>query len=77
MLELIRTMVLSIGVASYVQDVGRLTDEVARATSSGYVRGSRAASFSTCWIDRVSRCVLRLGLVRTNGSVLVLVMILV
>src|SRR5579862_9742994 len=46
-LELVRTMVLSIGVASYVQDVGRLTNEVARVTSLGYVRGSRAASFST------------------------------
>ena len=32
---------------------------------------------SRCWINRVSRCILRLGPVRTNGSVLLLVMILV
>src|SRR5579862_8710298 len=33
-LERVRTMVRSIEVANYVQDVGRLTDKVARATSS-------------------------------------------
>ena len=57
MLEQVRMMVWSIGVANYVQDVGRLTDEVARATSSGYVRGSRAASFST--VRLVARASLR------------------
>src|SRR5579862_1137519 len=55
--ELVRTMVRSIGVTSYVQDVGRLTNKVARATSSGYVRGSRAASFSTVRLmARASSC---------------------
>src|SRR5579862_915984 len=46
-LELVRTMVRFIEVTSYVQDIGRLTDEVAKVTSSSYVRGSRAASFNT------------------------------
>src|SRR5579862_7677190 len=50
-------MVRSIGVTSYVQDVSRLTDEVARVTSSGYVRGSRATSFSTVrLVARASSC---------------------
>ena len=40
-------MMESIRRASYIYEVGRLTDEVAKATSSGYVRSSRAASFST------------------------------
>src|SRR5579862_4804714 len=40
-------MMESIRRAIYIHEVGRLTDEVARATSSGYVRGLRAASFST------------------------------
>ena len=57
MLELVRTMARSIGVTSYVQEVGRLTDEVARATSSGYIRGSRAASFGTVrLVARASSC---------------------
>src|SRR5579862_1916891 len=56
-LELVRAMARSIRVTSYVQDVGRLTDEVARATSSGYVRGSRAASFGTVrLVARASSC---------------------
>src|SRR5579862_519315 len=55
--ELVRMMVRSIEVISYVQDVGRLTDEVVRATSSGYVRGSRAASFSMVHlVARASSC---------------------
>ena len=55
--ELVRTMVWSIGVTSYVQDVGRLTDKVVRTTSSSYVRGSRAASFSTVrLVARASSC---------------------
>src|SRR5579862_1578038 len=57
MLELVRTMARSIGVTSYVQDVGRLTDEVARATSSSYIRGLRAASFGTVrLVARASSC---------------------
>jgi len=59
MLEQVRMMVWSIGVANYVQDVGRLTDEVARATSSGYVRGSQAVSFST--VRLVARALSRLS----------------
>src|SRR5579862_7646553 len=39
-------MMESIRRASYIHEVGKLTDKVARATFSSYVRGSRATSFS-------------------------------
>jgi len=55
-------MMESIRRASYIHEVGRLTDEVARATSSGYIRGLRATSFSmVCLVARASSRLSQLG----------------
>ena len=60
-------------------DLAALDCEVLASSEESLLLCGQPAGSTTdqYWIDRVSRCVLRLGLVRTNGSVLVLVMIII